>query len=48
MNISRIDSKEEYPSSIRMNISRIDYLGKHKMNPLGEIIGSGLLLSGIR
>ena len=26
--MSRIDSEEEYLSSVRMNISRIDHLGK--------------------
>ena len=34
MNISRIKSKEEYPSSARMNISRIDYLGNEEEYPL--------------
>ena len=36
MNISRINSKEEFPSSVRISISRIDYLGKHQTNPLGK------------
>ena len=30
MNISRINSKEEYMSSVRLNISRIDHLGKEE------------------
>ena len=30
MNISRINSKEEYLSSVRMNISRIDHLGNEE------------------
>ena len=47
MNISMIESKEkEYPSSVRMNISRINFLGNVKTNPPGKK-GSRLLLPGI-
>ena len=34
MSISRINSKEEYLSSIRMNISRINHLGIEEEYPL--------------
>ena len=34
MNISRINSKEEYLSSVKMNISRINHLGNEEEYPL--------------
>ena len=47
MNISRIDSDRgrKYLSSVRMNISRIYFLGNVKTNPAGK---KGLPLPGIR